>query len=45
MFASISVLGLGACYLVRVTGRLTPGMMVHATLNAVALLFAVLLSS
>jgi membrane protease YdiL (CAAX protease family) len=45
VFASISVLGLGACYLVRVTGRLTPGMLVHATLNAVALLFAVLLSS
>jgi CAAX protease family protein len=45
VFASISVLGLGACYLVRVTGRLTPSMMVHATLNAVALLFAVLLSS
>jgi uncharacterized protein len=45
LFCSISVLGIGACYLVRITGRLAPGMMVHATLNAVALLTAVVLIS
>jgi membrane protease YdiL (CAAX protease family) len=39
---STSVLGLTTCYLVRITGRLTPGMMVHATANGVALLVAVL---
>jgi hypothetical protein len=45
LFCSISVLGIGTCYLVRITGRLVPGMMVHATVNAVALLTAVLLIS
>jgi uncharacterized protein len=39
------VLGIGTCFLVRITGRLVPGMMVHATVNAVALLTAVLLIS
>ncbi len=40
---STSVLGLTTCYLVRITGRLTPGMMVHATANGLVLLVAVLL--
>ena len=34
--ASVGMLGLVNCYLVRITGRLTPGIMVHATYNAVA---------
>lgn len=34
----VGVLGLANCYLVRITGRLTPGMMVHATNNAVSVL-------
>jgi membrane protease YdiL (CAAX protease family) len=42
--ASVAVLGLGNCYLVRITGRLTPGIMVHAAFNAVALAIAVLLA-
>ena len=42
--ASVGVLGLGNCYLVRITGRLIPGMMVHASFNAVVLAVAVLLS-
>ncbi|MDQ1660119.1 MAG: protease family protein [Blastococcus sp.] len=41
---SVGVLGLGNCYLVRITGRLTPGIMVHAAFNAVALAVAVLLA-
>jgi uncharacterized protein len=31
------MLGLCNCYLVRITGRLTPGIMVHATYNALAI--------
>jgi membrane protease YdiL (CAAX protease family) len=37
----IAVLGLCNCYLVRITGRLTPGIMVHATFNGLALIIAV----
>lgn len=37
--ASVGVLGLVNCYLVRITGRLTPGMMLHATANGVAVLY------
>lgn len=36
--ATVGVLGLVNCYLVRITGRLTPGMMLHATANALAVL-------
>lgn len=36
--ATVGVLGLVNCYLVRITGRLTPGMMLHATANLLALL-------
>lgn len=42
--ASVATLGLGNCYLVRITGRLTPGIMVHATFNAVVLAIAVALA-
>jgi uncharacterized protein len=42
---SISVLGLTACYLVRITGRLTPGVMIHATFNGLALLVALLVGT
>lgn len=41
---SVGVLGLANCYLVRITGRLAPAMMVHASFNALALLVAVLLA-
>ena len=41
---SVGVLGLVNCYLVRITGRLTPGIMVHATYNALAVGLALLLS-
>ena len=41
---SVGVLGLGNCYLVRITGRLAPAMMVHASFNALALAVAVLLA-
>jgi membrane protease YdiL (CAAX protease family) len=37
----VGVLGLGNSYLVRITGRLTPGIMVHASFNAIALVVAV----
>lgn len=37
----VAVLGLCNCYLVRISGRLTPGIMVHATFNALALVVAV----
>jgi membrane protease YdiL (CAAX protease family) len=37
----VAVLGLCNCYLVRITGRLTPGIMVHATFNALALVIAI----
>ena len=37
----VAVLGLGNSYLVRITGRLTPGIMVHASFNAIALAVAV----
>ena len=42
---SVAVLGLGNCYLVRITGRLTPGIMVHATYNGLALLVALALAA
>ncbi|MGZ4507404.1 MAG: CPBP family intramembrane glutamic endopeptidase [Blastococcus sp.] len=38
---SIAVLGLCNCYLVRISGRLAPAIMVHATNNAIALAIAV----
>jgi membrane protease YdiL (CAAX protease family) len=38
---SVAVLGLGNSYLVRITGRLTPGIMAHACFNALALLVAI----
>jgi membrane protease YdiL (CAAX protease family) len=38
----VAVLGLCNSYLVRITGRLTPGIMVHASFNAIALAVAVL---
>jgi uncharacterized protein len=38
------VLGPGNCYLVRITDRLAPGMMVHAAFNAAAVAVAVLLA-
>lgn len=41
----VGVLGLCTCYLVRITGRLTPGIMVHATFNALALVVAVVAAS
>ena len=41
LVAGVGVLGLGNCYLVRITGRLVPGIMVHATFNALAVLVAV----
>jgi uncharacterized protein len=40
---SVGVLGLVNCYLVRITGRLTPGIMVHATYNALVVAAALLL--
>jgi membrane protease YdiL (CAAX protease family) len=36
--ATVGTLGLVNCYLVRITGRLVPGMMLHATANGVAVL-------
>jgi membrane protease YdiL (CAAX protease family) len=41
----IAVLGLCNSYLVRITGRLTPGIMVHASFNAIALAFALALAA
>jgi membrane protease YdiL (CAAX protease family) len=41
---SVGVVGLGNCYLVRITGRLAPAMMLHASFNALALIAAVLLA-
>lgn len=41
---SVSVLGLGNCYLVRISGRLAPGIMVHAAFNAVAVAVAIVLA-
>ena len=38
--ASVAVLGLGNCYLVRITGRLAPAMMVHVSFNALTLAVA-----
>jgi membrane protease YdiL (CAAX protease family) len=40
---SVGMLGLVNCYLVRITGRLTPGIMVHATYNALAVAVVLLL--
>ncbi|MDP9461910.1 MAG: hypothetical protein M3Q22_17195 [Actinomycetota bacterium] len=37
---SVAALGLGNCFLVRITGRLTPAIMVHATYNALTLIVA-----
>ena len=37
---TVGVLGLTSSYLVRITGRLTPGIMVHASFNALALAVA-----
>jgi CAAX protease family protein len=42
---SVGALGLGNCFLVRVTGRLTPGIMVHGTYNALSLGAALLLAA
>jgi membrane protease YdiL (CAAX protease family) len=38
---SVATLGMTNCYLVRITGRLVPGMLVHATFNLVATIFVV----
>jgi membrane protease YdiL (CAAX protease family) len=43
--AEIAVLGLCNCYLVRISGRLTPGILVHASFNAIALAVAVAVAS
>jgi len=40
--ASVGVLGMVNCFLVRITGRLTPGMMLHATANGIAVLYLAL---
>jgi membrane protease YdiL (CAAX protease family) len=37
---SVAVLGLGNCFVVRITGRLTAAVMIHATYNALALALA-----
>jgi len=41
----VAVLGLCNSYLVRITGRLTPAIMVHASFNALALAFALTFAS
>jgi uncharacterized protein len=41
---SVGALGLGNCFLVRITGRLTPGIMVHAAYNGLTLVVALLLA-
>jgi len=38
--ASVAVVGLGNCFLVRITGRLAPAMMLHASFNALSLTVA-----
>jgi membrane protease YdiL (CAAX protease family) len=43
--SEVAVLGLCNSYLVRITGRLTPGIMVHASFNAIALAFALALAA
>lgn len=43
--ASVATLGMTNCYLVRITGRLAPGMLVHASFNLVATVFVVLQAS
>jgi membrane protease YdiL (CAAX protease family) len=43
--ASVAVLGLCNCYLVRITGRLTPGILVHATCNALAVALVLTLAA
>jgi membrane protease YdiL (CAAX protease family) len=43
--ASVATLGLTNCYLVRITGRLAPGMLVHASFNLVATVFVVVQAS
>jgi hypothetical protein len=35
---SVGVVGLGNCFVVRITGRLAPAMMIHATYNALVLI-------
>jgi uncharacterized protein len=42
---SVAVLGLGNCFVVRITGRLTPAIMVHATFNALTLVVALATAS
>lgn len=37
---SVGTLGLGNCFVVRITGRLAPAMMLHATFNALSLVVA-----
>ena len=43
--AATAILGVVNCYLVRITGRLAPAMMVHATFNGLAVLLAVATAS
>jgi membrane protease YdiL (CAAX protease family) len=43
--ASVATLGMTNCYLVRITGRLAPGMLVHASFNLVATVVVVLQAS
>jgi membrane protease YdiL (CAAX protease family) len=43
--ASVATLGMTNCYLVRITGRLAPGMLVHASFNLVATVFVILQAS
>jgi membrane protease YdiL (CAAX protease family) len=43
--AGVATLGMTNCYLVRITGRLAPGMLLHATFNLVATVFVVLQAS
>lgn len=42
---SVGVLGLGNCFVVRMTGRLAPAIMVHATYNALAIAVGLALAS
>jgi membrane protease YdiL (CAAX protease family) len=42
---SVAALGLGNCFVVRITGRLTPAIMVHATYNALSLIVALTLTA
>jgi CAAX protease family protein len=42
---SVGALGLGNCFLVRITGRLTPAIMVHATFNGLGLVVALVMAA